>query len=125
SNQATTPDRNVLLQHAATWVSITFLYAGWMAILYSLGIINRKRSPVHMRYMVALSLTLLGPTVDRIIGLLLNIPILPGGIPVEAFSFILQDLILTFLLINDYRRKKSTRTLWTCLAIYVIGQVAY
>ena len=100
-----------ILKRAASVQAIALFYLIWFAIFYVLAIINRKRSLIHARYMLATSLTLLGPTVDRIFFINLRLEKLFGVIPVEAVSFITADVLLAFLFMQDYRRKKSVRTL--------------
>jgi len=117
--------RATVLQLAAKTYALPFIYIVWMGLFYGLAIINRKQSPVHARYMLAMALTILGPTVDRIIFFVFKIETFPLGIPVETFSFLLADIILAFLLLKDYRQKRSTKTLRVCLLIYVIGHMLY
>lgn len=114
-----------ILQIGADSVRIVFVYLTWLGIFYFLSIKNRRRTSVHARYMVAASLTMIGPTVDRIIGIYFHVEKFFGVIPVEYFSYLLQDIILTGLLIHDYRKGKPTRTLRTCLLIYMTGQFLY
>jgi hypothetical protein len=117
--------RDQILHMAAKSYALPFVYIVWMGLFYSLAIINRKNTPVHARYMIAVAMTVLGPTVDRIIFFLFKIEIFPFGIPVESFSFLLTDIILAWLLIRDYRKKRSTRIFRICLIIYVISHIWY
>lgn len=73
--------------------------------------------------MLATALTLTGPTVDRIVGIHFHISTI-GGLSSFVLSFLIIDLILASLLYLDYRNKK-TKTLWTCLIIYITGQLLY
>jgi len=114
-----------ILQQAADFQAIAVFYFAWFFIFYSLAIINRRRSPAHARYMVATALTLLGPTVDRIMFFVFNLEMLPGGISAMWVSFILIDIVLAVLLFKDYKNKRPTKTLWTCLLIYIPGQVLH
>ena len=111
-----------ILQHAADFEAIAVFYILWFAIFYSLAIINKRRSAAHARYMVAASLTLLGPTVDRIMLIPLGMEYLPGGISSMWVSFFLIDLVLLLLLYKDYQHKRPLKTLLVCLLIYVPGQ---
>ena len=114
-----------ILAQAARDQSIVFYYMLTFITFYALAIINRKKSFVHSRYMLATSLALLGPTIDRIIFIPLGLQELPGGITVMAAALSIADLILATLLIKDYREGKPTRTLWICLIITLIAQVLY
>ena len=118
-------DRNELLKGAASYQAIAFLYSGWLALLYSLAIVNRRKAPVHARYMVATTLTMLGPTVDRIIYSIFKAPELGGFVPIESIAFVIADSILAILLWKDYKSRKSTKALAISLAIFLSGQIIY
>lgn len=109
-------------QVAATPIGL--FYLTWFGVFYGLAIRNRRQSPKHARYMLATALTLTGPTVDRIIGIHFHIYTV-AGISSFIISFLLIDLVLALLLYLDYKNKKDTKTLWTCLLIYTIGQCVY
>jgi hypothetical protein len=111
-----------ILQYAASNVAIVIFYLSWFALFYSLAINNKRRSATHARYMLATALPLLGPTVDRIVFFYFK---LPSYLPYELPSFLIIDIVLAILLWLDYKNKRPTKTLWTCLLIYVIGQVLY
>jgi hypothetical protein len=116
---------SAILQKAAYLSSIVVYYIFFLIVFYSLAVFNRKKSAIHARYIVATSLTLLGPTVDRIIFFWFNLEILPGGIPIFTVAFLIADLVLLLLLWKDYSRKKPTRTLATALGLYIAGQILY
>lgn len=118
-------DHERILKDAASYQAIAFLYFGWLALLYSLAIINRRRSPVHARYMVATSLTMLGPTVDRMVFSGFGVIKLGGVVPIETVSFFLADSILAILLWKDYKDGRPTRTLGISLTIFLAGQLIY
>lgn len=104
---------------------IALIYFTWFTLFYLLAIINRRRSNIHSRYMLATALTLLGPTVDRILGIHFGVETLLGFIPSYLVSFLIIDMVLALLLYSDYKNKKSVRALTTCLLIYLAGQVLY
>jgi hypothetical protein len=114
-----------VLQQAADFQAIAFFYFFWFAIFYALAIINRRKSSVHARFMLATALTLLGPTVDRIMFFVFGLEFLPGGISVMWVSFILIDIVLALLLYKDYKNNRPTKTLWICLLIYIPGQILH
>ena len=114
-----------ILKDAATYEAIAFLYLGWLALFYLLAIINRRPSSVHARYMVATALTMLGPTVDRIVYFIFKMPKLGGLIPIETVSFFLIDTTLAILLWNDYKSGRPTKALVTGLSIFIAGQILY
>ncbi len=110
---------------AAAFQSIALLWWFLFILFYSLAIINRRKTIAHSRYMVATALTLLGPTVDRIIFFGFKLEKLPGAIPIESAAFLVADIVLVILLLKDYKDKRPTQTLWTCLLIFLIGQVLF
>ncbi len=114
-----------VLQQAAVYEAIAFLYLAWFTLFYGLAVYNRRKTPKHSRYMLATALTLLGPTVDRIMFFIFKLEKLFGLIPIESVSFFIADAVLTVLLLKDYKNKRSTKTLWICLLIYLIGQTLY
>lgn len=97
----------------------------WFALFYTLAIVNRHRSSIHSRYMLATALTLLGPTVDRIVQINFNIRTIASNIPALVITFLLIDIILSILIMKDYSNEKSIRTLTSCLCINIIGQFLY
>jgi len=113
------------LKEAAFYMAIAFVYFGLLALFYMLAIINRHKSAVHARYMVATSLTLLGPTVDRIVFMVTKDPKVAGVVPVEIIAFVVADGILLYLLRRDYQAKRPVKTLAVCLSIYVAAQAGY
>lgn len=114
-----------VLQQSADNTRIVFVYLFWLAFFYFRAILNRKMTSIHARYMVAASLTMIGPTVDRILYFTFGIEKFFGVIPQESLSYVLQDLLLASLLIYDYKNNKPTKTLWICLLTYMIGQFLY
>jgi hypothetical protein len=113
-----------ILHEGAIYILIAFFYIVWLAILYLLAIVNRKKTATHARYMLAAALTLTGPTIDRIFFSLLEVTKI-GTLPAESISFLLIDMVLVVLLIYDYKKGNQTRPLITALIIYVVGQVIY
>jgi hypothetical protein len=114
-----------ILKQAAAYEAIAFFWLLIFALFYSLAVINRRKSAAHARYMVAAALALLGPTVDRILIFNFKLEKLPGSIPIEFAAFFIADMVLALLLWKDYTDNRPTKTLLTCLLIYLIGQVLY
>jgi hypothetical protein len=114
-----------ILQQAAAYEAIAFFWLLMFALFYCLAVINRRKSGNHARYMVGAALALLGPTVDRILILNFKLEKLPGSIPIECAAFFIANIILALLLWKDYTNNRPTKTLSTCLLIYLIGQVLY
>jgi hypothetical protein len=112
-----------ILQMAAAG-PIAVFYIAWFVVFYFLAIRNRHKSPKHARYMVATALTLTGPTVDRILGIHFGLESI-AGISSYIISFLIIDFILGGLLYLDYKSKRDTLALWTCLLVYFVGQILY
>lgn len=112
----------ILKEVAATPIGL--FYLTWFLVFYCLAIRNKRQAPKHARYMLATALTLTGPTVDRIVGIHFHIYTV-AGISSFIISFLIIDIVLALLLYLDYKNKKETKTLWTCLLIYTIGQILY
>jgi hypothetical protein len=118
-------NKEQILKQAAAYEAIAFFWLLIFALFYSLAVFNRRKSAVHARYMVASALALLGPTVDRILLFGFKLEKLPGSIPIEFAAFFIADMVLALLLWKDYTEDRPTNTLWSCLLIYLIGQVFY
>lgn len=76
-----------------------------LILFYSLAIYHRKRTPLHMRYMILTAMVFLGPTVGRIGGMWLNLPILIS----QGAQYLLVALILAFLIYKDKSSQKKSR----------------
>lgn len=109
---------SLIFHQTATSVAIAFYYFFLFGLFYTLAVLNKRNAAIHARYMLATALTLLGPSVDRIVFFNLK---LPAYIAYELPTLILIDFILALLFWKDYKDKRPTRTLWTCLVIYIIG----
>lgn len=114
-----------ILREAAATQAIAFVYLGLLFLFYILAIYNRRNTHVHSRYMLATALTMLGPTVDRIIFFNTGLEKLAGFIRIETIAFLIADIILATLLVMDYKNKRSTKALWICLIVFVTVQLMY
>ncbi len=117
--------RAELLQKTALFGSIAQYYTLLFVIFYALAIWYRKRSLMHARFMVATSLTMLGPTVDRIMINVFDMHVYPLGLPIEVLAFSIADLVLAYLLFRDYKSNKPMKALATALGIMLIAQILY
>jgi hypothetical protein len=114
-----------VLQQAASHQAIALIDFAWFILFYILAIYNKRKARIHARYMLATAFTLLGPTLDRTTFFVFKITKLPGGIPNYYLTFFITDALLLFLLIKDYKRKQSVKTLSIILLIYLSGQLFY
>ena len=108
---------------AGEYMRIGVVYASLLAIFYLLAVINRKRMVYHATFMFAATLTLIGPTVDRII-----IPqFINYKISIDVFisSFLLIDALLIALLIYQYRKGTTIKPVISALMIYVVMQTVF
>ena len=62
---------------------------------------------------------------DRIIFFGFKLEKLPGSLPIEVAAFLIANAVIAILLLKDYKKKLATRTLLTCLLIFIIGQGLY
>ncbi|MDF2156756.1 hypothetical protein [Algoriphagus sp. CAU 1675] len=107
----------------ASFISIAFIYVFWLGVFYGLAIWHRKNHSIHARFMIAASLTFLGPTVDRILIFLFGIYSIGPGLPSAVVAFILVDSILSYLLLRDIREKKKTCPYALALGLYIPVQL--
>src|SRR5688572_15061612 len=87
-----------ILQLAAEYRALAFIWFTWFLIFYILAIVNRRKPTVHARFMLATGLSLLGPIIDRI---LFQHAVFAKGLRIETVAFILADLVLLFMLWMD------------------------
>jgi hypothetical protein len=109
---------------AASVNPAAFIGVIWFVIFYSLAINFRRKPNKHARYMLATALILLSPTIDRFIAINLGIKSV-AGIASYFISFLIIDIIIAYLLLIDYKNKRETKTLKTCLFIFIIGQLSF
>ncbi|HSF54513.1 MAG TPA: hypothetical protein VLA71_12210 [Algoriphagus sp.] len=109
----------------ASFTALPFVYLLWLTLFYGLAIGFRKLASFHARFMIAAVLTFMGPTVDRILFFGFDIATIGNGIPTETVSFVLIDLILGFLLIQDLRKGKNPWPFGLALGLYILVQIFY
>lgn len=104
--------------------NLAFLYLPTSALipfvtLYILAIIYRKKPALHMRYIIASAVALLGPGVGRI-----NFGIQDFNTAV-MFAFALCDVFLVGLLIYEYTKGKNYRPYLISLTICLLFHYAF
>jgi hypothetical protein len=110
---------------AAAYIMIGVVYIIWLFVFYVLAVVNRKKMPSHATYMFAAILTLLGPTVDRI---MFQITMYFGGsfnVFVENAVFVSILLIMTGLILYQNKKEISIKPASIALSIYITGITAY
>lgn len=108
---------------AGEYMRTGVLYGFLLADFYLLAVLNRKKMVYHATFMFAATLTLIGPTVDRII-----IPqLIRYKISIDVFlpSFLLIDALLFTLLIYQYRKRTTLRPVLIALSIYIAMQTVF
>lgn len=89
-------------------------------ITYGGGILYRRRSEMHSRFMVCTSLTMIDPVLGRIVAFYL--PPLPDYLYYQAVTYGLTDVILLSLAIRDRARLQA---LWVFPAMLVLFVAAH
>ena len=92
-----------------------------LIIFYSLAIYNRKTAPKHMRYMIAIALVFLGPTIGRINRILLGLSDLIG----QNILYGIIYLILVTLVFYDKANKRSFKPYLFVLICYLGHQAIF
>jgi len=92
-----------------------------LMVFYGLAIYHRKSSPKHMRYMIAVALVFLGPTIGRIAGILINWPPLVGQNVLYGIIY----LTLVGLIYFDKANSKNPNPYIFSFIIYIIHQAVF
>lgn len=125
ANSAGVRSTDEIRSEAAAYIAIGIIYLGWLIIYYGLAVINRRKMLFHATYMFAAILTLLGPTADR---LLYNSWQSLGwryGFLIQNAVFLLNLLLISALLVYQWRKGNSVKPAGTVLAIYVAGLLVF
>lgn len=85
-----------------------------LLLFYSLAIYNKKIRGIHMRYMIALAIVFLGPTIGRIGPSLLGW----NDVLTQFIQYSITFIILFSLILNDKRNKREYHP-------YVLTSIAY
>ena len=83
--------------------------------------INRKDSAVHMRYMVATSLLMVGPGLGRAL-------IIFGGLPFPvAVTIVLyiSEIIAVLFLVNDIRKRNNSKPFLTITLVLLLNHLCW
>jgi len=92
-----------------------------LVLFYSLAIYYRKKSTVHMRYMIAAALVLFGPTVGRILPNLLGF----GDIATQNIQFAIIQSILVALVLFDKKNKRKYFPYLIAIAGWCVHQFVF
>ena len=114
-----------IYQYAAAYQIKALIDFIWLIIFYVLAIINRRRILSHATYMVAAIFTLLGPTLDRVIGQILDYYEKPFDGFVEYAVFSITLLFFLFLMIFQKQKGNSVIPSVVCFSVYALGTLGY
>lgn len=111
------PEVSVLGKLALPVPSILFF-----GLFFALAMINRKDSAVHMRYMIATSLLMIGPGLGRTL-------IFFGGMPfpmsVNVAGNYIPELIAVIFLLNDIRKANNVKPFLTITVFLIIHHLCW
>lgn len=110
---------------ASAYITIGVFYLAWLLSFYLLAVANRKKMLFHATYMFSAILTLLGPTVDRALGITLDYLGLPYNIVAEYAVFVFILLLLTALLIYQHKKGNTVKPAVVSVSIYAAGVLGY
>ncbi|MFI5160644.1 MAG: hypothetical protein ACHQHN_05170 [Sphingobacteriales bacterium] len=112
---AHTPRENVL---ANTYFQVYQIFD--FAVLYLLAIINKHRTPYHMRYMIATSLAIVGAGMRRLLAHVLHLD-------AEALllGFLIPDLILLGLIVYDLVKGNNARAYIIAFIILAVSHYGF
>lgn len=110
---------------AAAYIAIGIFYLAWLLSFYLLAVANRKQILFHATYMFSAILTMLGPTVDRALGITLDYFGLPFNMVAEYAVFVFILLLLATLLIYQYKRGNTIKPTTVSVSIYAAGVLGY
>lgn len=111
--------------NAAAITMIGMVYLTWLIVFYLLAVANRKKLLFHATYMFGAILTLLGPSVDRLIGNTFTYFNWPFTFFVVNFVFFFNIAFLTSLLIYQRVKGNSIKPATISIAIYIAGIAAF
>lgn len=112
-----TVPRPAILGHLALDIPTIFIFG----LFFALAMINRKDSAVHMRYMIATSLMMIGPGLGRAL-------IIFGGVPFPIsiqIVYSIGELIALIFLITDIRKGKNFKPFLTILIVLLLNHVIW
>jgi len=90
-------------------------------VLYLLAIINKNRTPYHMRYMIATSLAIAGAGLRRVFTHVMGL----NGAEAVLFAFLIPDLLLIGLIVYDKIKGNNSRAYIIAFIILAISHYCY
>jgi hypothetical protein len=114
-----------VLHQAGINMGLPLYYLFGLLIFYSLGILWRKTANIHAKFMIATSMMVTGPIIDRFLYYTITWMGFKVTFPLEYVAFVIIDVVLLALLWQDLRRDYSKMPTVFLLILAVGGQVYY
>lgn len=92
-----------------------------LVFFYGLAILNRRNVQVHMRYMIAVALTVAPAGIARVLGYWFEVPRYESGLASNA----LLDGVLIALIVFDRRHRLDYRPYLLVLALFALSHAAF
>ncbi len=108
----------------AEFIEFTFLNISKLLLFggfYMLAIINRKKTPFHMRYIISSALVFVEPSLSRATFFWMNMDFLPSFL----YSFGLTDFALIALIFFDKIKRLNYKPYLIALVFFLIYQIAW
>jgi hypothetical protein len=88
---------------------------------YSLAIFNKQTTKVHMRYMIAIALLYIDPTISRLVSYWFNVSD-PNS---DLITILFTDAILLGLIFYDIKYNRSYKSYLFALSLFLIYHISY
>jgi hypothetical protein len=121
----TDPSDLPALEQAGEFLYIPLIFLLWLALFYVLAIIYRKYVLFHATFMFAAILTMLGPSLERIIFQIYQYYNIAFNLFADISVFLLIDVLLLSLLYYQWKKGYSVKAVVVSLLLYVTGQIGY
>lgn len=91
-----------------------------LLIFYSQAIINKSNTPIHMRYMIAIALIFIGPTLGRIVGHWFGLSTMMG----ITIPYGIANLIILSLISWDKVNNRNYKPYIVASACFIVYQIS-
>jgi hypothetical protein len=92
-----------------------------LVIFYSVAVINKKTTPLHMRYMIATTLIFIDPTLSRLLSNWFH----ASDFLSNLITFLFTDLILVALIIYDVKFNRRYKPYVYALSLFLLYHIAF
>jgi hypothetical protein len=115
------PEPDVTHEQKIAMIALSFPFLVGFIIFYSLAIMNKRNTYMHMRYMIATSFLMIAPGLGRALGVYYNFS-LQDAVNIPNY-FVMASA--GGLLINDILKKRDYSPFAIVLAVFVLMHVAW